>query len=90
MQALQASMHTLQCLCIAAWLEHSRAQALQKAMQVVSCASSGCRFPALLARVTMLPVAAQAAAQSRSSRMQVTRGTRFRSDRQASAQAEQA
>lgn len=85
----QASAATRQCLCRSAWRAHSAAQARQKAMQVVSCASSGCRLPALLARATTLPVAAQTAAQSRLSRMQEISDSTWRSERQASAQAVQ-
>jgi hypothetical protein len=68
---------------------HSEAQARQKAMQVVSWASSGWRFPALLARAMTLPVAAQIAAQSRLSRMHAIRVSTCFSERQASAQAVQ-
>jgi hypothetical protein len=68
---------------------HSLAQARQKAMHVVSWASSGCRFPALFARAITLPVAAQTAAQSRLSRMQEIMLSTCFSERQASAQAVQ-
>jgi hypothetical protein len=88
-QLEQASAQTRQCLCLSAWRLHSFAQARQKAMHVVSCASNGWRLPALLARAMMLPVAAQTAAQSRFSRMQEIRLSTCFSERQASAQAVQ-
>src|ERR1044071_971646 len=58
-------------------------------MQLASCASSSWRWPALLERDMILPVALHTAAQSRLSRMQATRCETSRSDRQASAQAVQ-
>src|SRR4029079_18077064 len=56
-------------------------------MQFASCASRSWRWPALLERAMILPVALHTAAQSRLSRMHATRCETSRSDRQASAQA---
>ena len=88
-QAVQASAQTRQWRCISACCAHSAAQARQKAMQLASCASSNWRWPALLERDMMLPVALHTAAQSRLSRTQATKLETSRSDRQASAQAVQ-
>src|SRR3979490_3140845 len=55
-------------------------------MQVVSCASRSWRLPALLARETMAPVAAQTWAQSRLRRTHATNRAKCSSDRHASAQ----
>jgi hypothetical protein len=88
-QLVQASAQTRQCLCLSAWRLHSLAQARQNAMHVVSCASSGWRFPALFARAMTLPVAAHTAAQSRFSRMHAIKLSTCFSERQASAQAVQ-
>src|SRR6185436_12768868 len=86
-QAVQASAQTAQCRCISPWRLHSSAQERQKAVQFASSASSSWRWPALLERAMMLPVALQTAAQSRFSRMHGTRCDTSRSDRHASAQA---
>src|SRR5215207_2005874 len=56
-------------------------------MQFASCASRSWRWPALLERDMILPVALHTAAQSRLSRMHATRCETSRSDRHASAQA---
>src|SRR3954471_14203179 len=86
-QAVQASAQTAQCRCISPWRLHSSAQARQKAVQFARSASSNWRWPALLERAIMLPVALQTAAQSRLSRMHETKCETSRSDRHASAQA---
>src|SRR6478735_6303994 len=86
-QAVQASAQTAQWWCMAPWRPHSAAQARQNAMQFANCASRSWRWPALLERAMILPVALHTAAQSRLSRTHATRCETSRSDRQASAQA---